>query len=114
MGLEHLLEDAVEAVCVGPDLPAEIAVGMEFLRELEVGALDDFRVGPGRNAQQLVVGTRERELEFEDPPLHVAVDVERRVEEVHVDPARNALDLRCAGGVHRLARRNDPLLLRGR
>src|SRR6516225_9113946 len=41
----HRLEDAVELLLVVvADVPAEVAIGMELLRQVEVGALDLARV----------------------------------------------------------------------
>ncbi|MBK7948618.1 MAG: hypothetical protein IPK00_07695 [Deltaproteobacteria bacterium] len=78
---------------------------MEFLRELEVGALDDLRIGADRDAEQLVIGPREGELELEDPALDVAVDVEGRIEELRIDRSGGHRDARDARRVRRYARR---------
>jgi hypothetical protein len=74
--LDHLPEDALEALAVDPRVLAKIAVRMELLREREVGALDGLGVGAALHTQQLVVGAIQPGLIRQNAALEILRDVE--------------------------------------
>jgi len=102
VGERHLLEDAVEASGEGSELAPEVAVGVEVLRELEVGPLDDALFGVATHTEDLVVGPLELPLEVEDPLLQLDRDPEALVD---------VAGLRLAIGDHRARRRLGALLV---
>src|SRR4029453_19465651 len=66
VGLEDLLEDALDARPERAEVAAEVAVGGELLGWREEGLLDELRVRVGVDAEDLVVGGREGRLEGHD------------------------------------------------
>src|SRR5215510_10811351 len=78
--LEQLLEARLHERREGADPAPEVAVGMQPLRESEVGLLEGALVGVAFDAEDLVIRALQATREFEQLALDLDVDLERGVD----------------------------------